>query len=69
MYVSVFPYVAAIQCKYRTNRKSNKEALVRGHPRDGKNVSITGAGCLLECKNTEIVWELRKTEFCEGDRK
>ena len=25
--------------------------------------------CLRECKNTEFVWELRKTGFCEGGRK
>ena len=32
-------------------------------PRDGKKVSVTGAGRLRECKNTEFVWELRKTGF------
>ena len=43
-----------------------------GHPRDGgyprvaKKVSVTGAGRLWECQNTEFVWELRKTGFCEG---
>ena len=28
----------------------------------------TGAGRLWECKNTEFVWELRKTLFSEGGR-
>ena len=32
-------------------------------------VPVTGAGRLRECKNTEFVWELRKTAFCEDDRK
>ena len=40
-----------------------------GHPREAKKFSITGAGCLRECQNTEFVWELRKTAFCEGGRK
>ena len=42
------------------------KALVFGHPRDAKIVSVTAAGCLRECKNTEFVWELRKTGFCGG---
>ena len=33
----------------------------RGHPRDAKKVPVTGAGRLRQCKNTEFVWELRKT--------
>ena len=37
-----------------------------GHPRDAEKVSVTGAGSLRECKNTEFAWELRKTGFCEG---
>ena len=32
-------------------------------------VPVTGAGRLRECKNTEFVWELRKTAFCEDGRK
>ena len=28
-----------------------------------KKVSVTGAGRLRECKNTEFVWELRKMRF------
>ena len=40
-----------------------------GHPRDAKMVPVTGAGRLRECKNTKFVWELRKTAFCEDDRK
>ena len=45
---------------------STVEALVSGHPRDAKKVSVTEAGRLRECKNTEFVWELRKEAFCEG---
>ena len=45
------------------------EALISGHPRDVKKVSITGAGRLRKCKNTQFVWELRKTAFCEGGHK
>ena len=37
--------------------------------RDAKKMSVTGAGRLSECKDTEFVWELRKTGFCEGGRK
>ena len=33
-----------------------------------KGVSIEPS-LLRECKNTESVWELRKTRFCEGGRK
>ena len=33
----------------------------KGHPRDAKKVPVTGAARLRECKNTEFVWELRKT--------
>ena len=39
------------------------EALVSRNHQDIKKVSITGAGHLRECKNTELVWELRKTGF------
>ena len=39
------------------------EALEGGHPRDAKKVFVTGAGRLRECKDTEFVWELRKTGF------
>ena len=42
------------------------EALVSGHPQDVKRMSITGACCLRECKNTEVVWELRKTGFVKA---
>ena len=38
-------------------------------PLNVKKVSVTGAGCLPGCKNTEFVWELRKTGFCEGGHK
>ena len=42
------------------------KALVFRHPRDTKMVSVTAAGRLRECKNTEFVWELLKTGFCGG---
>ena len=42
------------------------EALVSGHPQGVKRMSITGAGSLWECKNTEVVWELRKTGFVKA---
>ena len=48
---------------------NTEEALVSGHPQDVKKVSITGSGCVQECKNTEFIWELRKMTFCEGGRK
>ena len=35
------------------------ETLVNGHARNVKKVSVTAAGHLWECKNTEFVWELR----------
>ena len=41
-------------------------SFVRGHTWDMKKVSVTGAGCLQECKNTEFVSELSKTGFCKG---
>ena len=40
------------------------EALISGHPGEVKKVSITEAGRLQECKNTQFVWELRKTVSC-----
>ena len=39
-----------------------------GHSRDVKKVSVARAGRSWECKNTEFVWEMRKTGFCEGGR-
>ena len=37
------------------------QTLVSRHPWDVKKVSVTGAGCLLECKNTELVsWGVEK---------
>ena len=38
------------------------EALVTGHPRDAKTVSVRGASRLQE-------WEFGKTGYCEGGRK
>ena len=33
------------------------------HPRGTKKGSVTGAGRLQECENTEFVWEFNKTGF------
>ena len=41
-------------------------ALISGHTREAKKVSVTGACSLQESKNTESVWNIRKTGFCEG---
>ena len=54
---------------YHEQPISAVEALVSGNPRVAKMVSITWAGRLRECKNTEFVWKLRKTSFCEGGLK
>ena len=53
----------------RNTVRCTMEALISGHPRDVKKVSIPGAGRLRECKNTEFVWELRKMVSCEGGRR
>ena len=46
------------------------EALVSGHPRDAKEVSVTGADRLRKCKkNTDFVWEVRKNRLYEGGSK
>ena len=37
------------------------------HPQYAKH-QVTRAGHLLEFKNTELVWKLRKTGFYEGGR-
>ena len=44
------------------------EALVSGHPLVADKISVTSTGRLRECKNTEFVWELRKTGLSEGGR-
>ena len=41
---------------------SSRERTHSGH----EKVSVTRAGSLRECKNTEFVWELRKTGFWKG---
>ena len=41
---------------------SSRERTHSGH----EKVSVTGAGSLRECKNTEFVWKLRKTGFWKG---
>ena len=42
---------------------STGKALVSRHPRGVKKVSITGAGRLRECENSEFAWEFNKMEF------
>ena len=44
------------------------EALVSGHPRYANKVSVTGAGRLRGNVKiqTDIVWKLKVTLFCEG---
>ena len=37
-----------------------------GHPWDAEKVSVTEAGHLQKCKNTEFLRELRKMGICEG---
>ena len=39
-----------------------------GHPWDVKKVSVTEAGHLQKCKNTQFLWELRKMGICEDGR-
>ena len=51
-------------------KKNTVEAVVSGHLWDAKEgLRNSGAVRLRECKNTEPVWELRTTRFCEGGRK
>ena len=51
-------------------KKNTVEALVGGHLWDAKEgLRNSGAVRSRECKNTELVWELRTTRFCEGGRK
>lgn len=58
--------------KYKRKTESDKvemiwntaEAVVRGHPWDAKKVSVTGAGSLRECQNTDFVWSWEK--WCFG---
>ena len=38
-------------------------------PSEGKKGVRTCSWPLTGCKNTEFIWELRKTGFCEGGRK
>jgi len=60
---------AAPKLSFCQDTYSSVEAIVSGHPRHAKKVSVTGASRLRECKNTEFVWELSKPGFCEGGRK
>jgi len=58
----------AFVCFYQPKRTTVK-ALVKERPRDSKKMFVPGAGRLRECKNTDFVWELKKTRFCEGGHK
>lgn len=42
------------------------EAIESGHPWNAEKVSVTEAGHLQKCKNTEFLWELKKMGICEG---
>ena len=53
---------------FKKNRKNIVEALVSGHPRGVKEVSITGVVRFRESKNTEFVWEMKKTGFRDSGR-
>ena len=46
------------ECKNRYSRSSRKWT-----PLGVKKASVTGAGRLRECENTEFVWEFNKTGF------
>ena len=48
-----------------TPKQTRVEALVCGHPRDAKKVSVTGADRLRECKNTEVVWAFSRCPYVE----
>ena len=58
----------AFVCFYQPKRTTVK-ALVKERPRDSKMMFVTGAGRLREFKNTDFLWELKKTRFCEGGHK
>ena len=45
----------SISIKEMYNNSITVEALVSGHPRDTKKVSVTGDGRLQECKNNDRV--------------
>lgn len=49
------------------SKNSRAEALVSGHPWDAKKVSVTEAGHIQKCKNTEFLWEFRKWGFMKVD--
>ena len=55
----------AFVCFYQPKRTTVK-ALVNERPRNLKKMFVTGAGRLREYKNTDFLWELKKTRFCEG---
>ena len=45
----------SISIKEKYNNSITVEALVSGHPRDAKKVSVTGDGRLQECKSNDSV--------------
>ena len=60
----------SISIKEMYNNSITVEALVSGHPRDTKKVSVTGDGRLQECKSNDRVCRvLRNTGFCKGGHK
>ena len=50
-------------------KRTTVKALVKERPRDSKMMFVTGAGRLREFKNTDVLWELKKTRFFEGGHK
>ena len=61
--------IAGSSCRpqVQTRDYNTVEALISGHLWDMEKVPVTEAGRHLSgCKNTEFVWEFRKTRFCEG---
>ena len=47
-------------------KRTTVKALVKERPRDSKMMLVTGAGRVREFKNTDFLWELKKTRFFEG---
>ena len=59
----------AVQNTHSTCFTTTLEAVVSRHPWESEKVSMSGAGCLQEYKNSEFVLELRKKGFSEGSCK
>ena len=55
--------LTVIKCSIEDLPQITAEALVSGHTRGVKKVSVAGAGHLRECENTEFVWEFNHWGF------